>query len=214
MAKQFVRKRRSGIRWDRLALLAAPLLVTTLVLILIFRGIQGPSKTGNAAGDGNWFEDSLGRIEDSRPLVEGMKAFEARTGIRPYLSLMSGVEPETLDSFAQNRYQAHFSGEGRLLVVYDEWEEGVYYLSAQAGGALTEDDLSRFLAAMERAYADPANGSYAAAFGAGFRQGAEELSVKTDGSGTGLLTALGLTLLVLSVVLVLLMRRRVRAMAR
>ena len=146
-----------------------------------------------------------------------MKAFEKKTGAKPYLSLLSDIDPETLDNFAQKQYEALFSGGDHLLVVYDEWKKDTYYLSAQTGeeSALTGVDVSLVLSCIEKAYADPANSSYADAFGDGFVQGAKKISSKEgSGSGAGPLLAVGAVLLLLSVGMVVLLRKKARDIGR
>ena len=116
----------------------------------------------------------------------------------------------------QDQYDALFTDGGHVLVVYDEWEENEYYLSAKTGegSSLTDEDLSRLLSCLEKAYADPANDTYAEAFGAGFARGGRELSVKKEKSGVGLLIVLGLLLILLSGTLVLFLRKKARDTAR
>ncbi len=188
-----------------------------VAVILILRpSANGPEPAGqvsDALWDGSWYEDELHRISKDGPLIEGMKAFEKKTGAKPYLKLLNGVAPEELDAFARDQYEALFSEGDHLLAVYDEWGENAYYLSARtgAGSALSSEDVSLLLACIERAYADPANGSYAEAFGAGFREGGLSIAQKEQGSGgVGLLLTLGLLLAFLAVVLVLFLRKRAR----
>ncbi len=194
-------------------LIAVVVLIVALVVGLSSAGEdEAPPAADDALWDGSWYDDGLGRIDSDRALVKGMKAFEKETGARPYLTLLGDIEPEKLDSFVQEQYEALFSDGDHLLVVYDEWEENTYYLSARTGegSALSAADVSRVLSCIEKAYADPANVSYAAAFGAGFAQGARELAVSSPTRGVGLLVALGCLLIVLSVVLVLFLRKRAR----
>ena len=188
-------------------------------LILLLRPAAEPGEgtplSAEALWDGSWYEDDLGRIEGDRSLVRGMKTFEKRTGSKPYLSLQNGIAPEELDVFAAEQYEALFDEGDHLLVIYDEWEDGVYYLSARTGpnGALTVEDRAKLLDCLERAYADPANKSYADAFGAGFRQAAREVSGK-GGGGAWLLAALGAILMALAVILVLFLRKKARPSVR
>lgn len=195
---------------------AALLLVAIVLLILAIRGTADPYEGADSRWDGGWYGDDLGRIGDDGTLVRGMKAYAKRTGVRPYLLLTDAVEPEDLDSFAQDKYDGLFDGDGHLLVVYDEWEEGVYFLSAQAGegDALGYEDIDALLAAIEQAYADPGNVTYADAFGAGFRQAAEALADERSGAERAVLMALGLLVVVLSAVLTLLLRQRARLLAQ
>ena len=163
-----------------------------------------------------WYTDDLGRIEDDKALVEGMAAFEKRTGVRPYLTILDGIAPDALDYFVQEEFASYFSSGDSLLVVYDEWGSDEYFLSAQAGAgsALSAEDVETVLACLEAAYADPSYKSYAQAFGAGFEQGAQRVSAPAKTGGAGLLLALGLLLLALSAVLVLFLRKKARTSAR
>ena len=218
MSKRTIRKRkkRRGLRLGLLSLLAAlAILVAALSVSLSADPREEASQTGDDLWDGSWYEDDLGRVQRDRALVRGLKAFEKRTGIKPYLSLQEGIDPEELDLFTREQYEALFTEGEHLLVVYDEWGEGEYYLSARVGegSALTQADLTRLLSCLEKAYADPANKTYADAFGAGFRQGAREMSVRRERDGVGLLLALGLMLVALSVVLFLFLRKRARGVA-
>ena len=68
-------------------------------------------------------------------------------------------------------------------------DRNVYYLSAWAGesSSLSHESVDAVLACLEDAYADPANGSYAQAFGSGFTRGAEAVSsCISAGVGPGL----------------------------
>ena len=215
MAKRYVRKKkRNGTRLGQWAILiSVVVLAAALVIVLTSRGGDEAPQNSDALWDGSWYGDDLGRIQADRALVRGMKAFQKKTGTQPFLTLLAGVDPEDLNEFAKNQYEALFSEGDHLLVVYDEWGDSSYYLSACAGAqsALTDEDVSRLLACLEKAYADPANDSYAAAFGAGFRQGAREMSVRTEGGGgAGLLLGLGILLAALSVVLILFLRKKAR----
>ena len=217
--KRYVRKKKKKtVRGGLLLVLLG--LVLGLVLFLVLRpGADGTAavETGDGLWDGSWYGDDLGRIEDEKVLLQGMKAFEQRTGSRPYLTLLSGIDPEELDVFAEDQYEALFSTGDHVLVVYDEWGEGEYYLTARTGAlsALTEADVAALLDCIETAYADPNNGSYAAAFSAGFSEGARRAAAGDRASvGAGLLLALGIVLILLSVVLVLVLRRRIRTARR
>ena len=217
MAKRYVKKRKKRIR--RPARLVGLLLLLGVAALVLFLALR-PSREGDgttdktaALWDGSWYEDELGRIEKDKALVEGMETFWKRTNARPFLSLLADVDPEELDMLVQDKYEALFSDGGHVLVVYDEWEEGVYYLSARAGAGsgLSEEDVAQLLDALETAYADPANRSYAEAFGAGFAQGGRTVSpADRTGSGVVMLLILGFLLILLSVVLVLFLRKRVR----
>lgn len=211
--KRYVRKKNTSRRPGCLLWLLLVALAVGLALFLILRPA---SDTKDAAGDMGWYTDDLGRIEDDKALVEGMAAFEKRTGVRPYLTILDGIAPEALDYFVQEEFASFFSDGDNLLVVYDEWGSDEYYLSARAGdeSALSAKDVESVLACLEAAYADPAYKSYAQAFGAGFEQGANRVSAPAKTGGAGLLLALGLLLLALSVVLVLFLRKKARTDAR
>lgn len=213
MAKRYVRIKNRKIRADRLLVGVLALVVLAAALILIVSSCRRGGDPAKAV-DAGWYRDDLGRIEDDRALTRGMAAFEKRTGVTPYLTLLDGVDPEELDLFCEDQYDALFADGGHLLVVYDEWGEDGYYLAARAGesSSLSREDVSKLLACLEDAYADPANETYAQAFGAGFRQGAK--AVSPGASGVGLLLLLGLFLLLLSAVLVFTLRRRTREAAR
>lgn len=214
MAKRYVRKKQGrGARLGLWALLIAVAALLVALIVALSRGGSEAPAQGDGLWDGSWYEDDLGRIPNDRALIGGMKAFEKKTGVRPYLTILEDVDPEELDLFAQDQYEALFSSGDHLLVVYDEWGEDAYYLTARTGGesALTAADAARLLACLEQAYADPANGSYADAFGAGFRRGGRELSANQGGSGAvGLLVGLGCLLAVLSVTLFLFLRKKPR----
>ncbi len=215
MAKRYVRKKkrrdaRPGLWALVIALLA---LIVVLAVVLSRGGREETPAQGDGLWDGSWYEDDLGRIQSDRALVKGMKAFEKKTGVRPYLTLLEGVDPEALDLFAQDQYEALFSSGDHLLVVYDEWEESAYYLAAQTGAesALTDRDVSLLLSRIEQAYADGDNASYADAFGAGFARGAEELAIRSgSNSRVNLLLGLGILLAALSVILFLFLRKKTR----
>ena len=218
MAKRYVKKKKKRVRrLARLLGLLVLLTVVVLVLVLAMRPSPETSVPAAKAGDDSWYRDDIGRIEEDKPLVKGMAAFEKKTGARPFLTLLAGVDPEELDLFVQDQYDALFTDGGHVLVVYDEWEEGTYYLAARTGAesALTGEDVSRLLTAIEKAYADPANENYADAFGTGFSQGAKAVSAREGQSSTGItvLLVLGIILLILSVVLVIFLQQRRRVFA-
>lgn len=216
-ARKKKRQRARLIRLLGLFLVAVAAVTAALILLLRPDPEEAAPLAGDALWDGGWYADDLGLIPNDRALVRGMKAFEKRAGTRPYLSLLSGVEPKELDLFAREQYEALFAEGDHLLVVYDEWEDDAYYLSARAGGtsALSQEDVAKVLNALEAAYADSANGTYAEAFGAGFARGAKAVTATVSaGGGAGLLLALGLVLLLLAFVLVLILRKRARAARR
>lgn len=214
MAKRYVKKKKKkGLRPGRLLILVLLAAALVVALILLLRS----GAKGDAASNEGWYEDNLGRIEDGAVLAEGLKTFEKKTGVRPFLTLISDIDPEELDILAEDQYEALFSEDDRLLVVYDEWGDGEYYLSAETGmgSALTESDVTALLACIEQAYADPALKTYAEAFGTGFARGGEAVSgsAKTSG-GVRLLLVFAAILLILGAVLILLLRRRARDAAR
>ncbi len=219
MAKRYVRNKKRRARRRLLlvmALLAVALLAAILILTLSSGGQDGATQEGKALWNGSWYGDDLGRIDSDKALIRGMKAFERKTGTRPYLFLTGGVDPTALEDFAKAQHEALFADGSHLLVVYDEWGDDAYYLSAQRGrvSTLTAEDVSVLLSSLEAAYADPANPSYADAFGAGFRQGGEAIAHSESDRGVGLLLVLGGILIVLSVVLILFLRKRARDMRR
>ncbi len=192
-------------------------LAAGLVVFLILRLTSNSADAApDPLWDGSWYVDELGRIDDDKALVKGMETFERKTGVRPYLTLLNGVAPDALNDFVQEQYEALFGSADHLLVVYDEWGDQEYFLSGCTGrqSALTAADVEAVLSCLETAYADPANRSYAEAFGAGFAQGAEQTSARGTFSGAGLLLALGLLLAVLSVVMILFLRKKARYDAR
>ena len=212
MATRYVRKKNKR-RVDPglwFLLIALVLLAVSLILGLSSCRKETAPAESDALWDGSWYEDGLGRVPKDRALVKGMKAFEKKTGVRPYLSILSGVDPEELDLFAREQYEALFDEGGHVLVVYDEWGEDAYYLAARAGAgsALNASDTSRLLSCIETAYADPGNDTYADAFGAGFARAAKELSVGRRSGGVGLLLTLGATFIALSFVLILFLRKK------
>ena len=198
-----------------LLLLAALVLVVVLLSLSTCQGKAKPEQPEDVLWDGGWYQDDLGRIEEDKALIKGMEAFEKQTKVTPYLTILDGVDPEELSIFAQDQYDALFADGGHLLVVYDEWGEDGYYLVARAGEAtsLSEENVETILACLEAAYADPANETYAEAFGAGFREAAKSLP-SAAGSVVGLLLVAGLLLLLLSAGLVLFLKRRAREAAR
>ena len=218
MAKRYVKKKKKkGLRLGRLLGLVLLLAALVLLLVWILRpSAEGEATQNDAAGAG-WYADDLGRVEDGKALISGMKTFEKRTGVKPFLTLLSDIDPEELDIYAEDQYDALFTDGDHVLVVYDEWGEGAYCLTAQTGteSALLASDVSTLLTCIERAYADPANKTYADAFGAGFSEAAKELTAGSGLSGgVKLLLALGGILLLLAAALVILLRKRARDAAR
>ena len=209
-ARKKKRQRARLIRLLGLFLVAVAAVTGALILLLRPDPEEAAPLAGDALWDGGWYADDLGLIPNDRALVRGMKAFEKRAGTRPYLSLLSGVEPKELDLFAREQYEALFAEGDHLLVVY--------YLAAEAGAesALTDEDVSQLLTAIEKAYADPANETYADAFGAGFAQGAKAVSAREGrySIGVTVLLVLGIILLVLGAILVVFLRKRRRAFTR
>ena len=213
--KKTLRKKKRIRRPGRLLLLVLALAAALgLILFLVLRPADEPtaqvSPAGDGLWDGSWYEDDLGRIEKDKALVKGMAAFEKKTGVRPFLTLLNGIDPEELYVFVQDQYEALFSEGDHLLVVYDEWEEEKYYLLAKTAenSALSAGDVTTVLACLEAAYADPANKSYAEAFGAGFTQGARKVSAVKGAGGAVTLLILGLVLLCLGVALILVLRKK------
>ena len=218
MAKKHIHKKKKKIRRPvrLLALVLALAAALGLVLYLILRPQDPSAEAAPQTGANSWYKDDLGRIPNGKALVKGMKTFEKKTGVRPFLTLLGNIDPQELDVFVQDQYEALFSEGDHLLVVYDEWESEQYYLLARTGAdsALSDADVTMVLACLEQAYADPANRSYAEAFGAGFAQGAREVSAGTRSGGAVTLLILGLILLVLGVVLILVLRKKALDAAR
>ena len=219
MAKQSVRrkkrKRRGSFGRSVVLLVTAALLVVGLLVGV--SACRRRKAVAQALWDGSWYADELGRLESEKELLSGMKAFEKRTGERPYLILLGGVAPETLDADAQARYEALFADRGHVLVMYDEWGDGLYYLACQTGpdSPLTEADADTLLDCLERAYADGRNGSYGAAFGAGFREAAGLMSARRETHGAAVtLLILAAVLVLLGVVLLSILRRNARRARR
>ena len=220
--KRLIRKKKKPYRLLFLTGVFLILAVAILALVLLLSSDpEGEEKTasgGDALWDGGWYEDDLEYIRDDRALVRGMKAFEKRTGVKPYLSLLSEIDPQEQDYFARQQYEALFSDGDHLLVVYNEWGEDTYYLSAQTGSdsKLTEADTSLLLSYLEAAYASPEFGTYSEAFGAGFDQGGQQIAAGREktGGGVKLLLALGVILVALSIILILVLRKRARDIAR
>ena len=217
MAKKRTVRKKKGFRPGRflwLLLLAA----VTVAVILILRPSadreEPVSQAGDALWNGSWYGDDLSRIQKDRALIRGMKTFEKKTGTRPYLKLLGDVDPEALDTFAREQYEALFSEGDHLLVVYDEWGEDAYCLAARTWplSALTEAEVSLLLSCIETAYADPANGSYAEAFGAGFAEGGRQIygSRERGNDSAELLLILAFLLIALGVVLILFLRKTAR----
>ena len=220
MANRNARKKRErqDRRLRRLGFVFLGVSLTVLALVLIFRPTgeaeEPAAVIGDALWDGGWYDDDLGRVEKDRALVKGMRTFEKKTGVKPYLTLLDGIDPEELKAFARDQYAVLFAEGDHLLVVYDEWEEGTYYLAARTGAesALTDEDVSQLLTAIEKAYADPANETYADAFGAGFTRGARDIAARR-GQGNGalwVLAGLGVLVAALAVILVLFLRKKPR----
>lgn len=208
------REKRRERMLRRLGFLFLVLSVVILILVLILRPApeDAAPQAPDALWDGSRYEDDLGRIGDDGALVRALKTFEKRTGAKPYLSLQYGVDPADLDLFVEEQYEALFSEGDHLLVVYDEWGEDAYYLAARtgAGSALTDAEVSALLGCIEKAYADPANKTYADAFAAGFREGAKAAAGEEPGGGAGLLLGLGISLMAFAVIFVLFLRKKAR----
>ena len=94
MTKRYVRKKkRKRVRLGLWVLLTATaVLIAALVLSLSSRKTEDAPAGEDALWDGGWYDDDLNRIQSDRALVRGMKAFEKRTGTKPYLSLLQGIE--------------------------------------------------------------------------------------------------------------------------
>lgn len=212
--KRYVRKKKKGRRTGCLLWMALLGLAVGLVVLLILRAAADPAETARQGGDGLWdgsyYADSLGRIESDKALVKGMSAYEEKTGVKPFLALLDGIGPQELRDFAEEQYEALFSGGDHLLVVYDEWGDGQYFLCGRTGqgSALAEAQVTELLSCLEAAYADPDNGSYAEAFGAGFQAAARKIDAAKGSTGpTGLLIAAGIMLLVCAALFLMLRRQ-------
>lgn len=222
MAKKHNLRKKKRIRQPGRLLALTLALAAVLGLVLYFAlrprdtSTETVPQTGDGLWDGSWYEDDLGRIHSDKALVKGMAAFEKKTGVRPFLTLLNGIEPQELHVFVEDQYEALFSDGDHLLVVYDEWGDGEYYLLAKAGegSALTETDVTLLLACLEKAYADPAYKSYGEAFGAGFAEGAKTVSDRLQTGSAVTLLAVGLILLLLGVVLILVLRKKALDAAR
>ncbi len=218
MAKRYGkkrRKRRGSFSRSVVLLAVASLLVVALLLGL--STCKRKKAAAEALWDGSWYADELGRVQDEKELISGLKAFYRRTGERPFLAILGNVSPEALDGYTQDLFGALFADSGHLLVVYDEWGDGLYYLSCHRGAdsPLTEADETALLDCLERAYADGRNDSYGTAFSAGFREAAGLMSVqkRTNGAAVVLLS-LAAVLALLVVLLLALLRKNARRARR
>jgi len=210
------KKRRRRGSFGRSVLLLVALSLAVVILLVSISTCRRGKAAADALWDGGWYADDLGRIRGEKKLLSGMKAFRRQTGERPYLALLSGVEPGALKAFARDQYEALFAAGGHVLVVYDEWEDGTYYLAAQTDPAspLTGADLDTLLNCLEGAYADGRYDSYEAAFGAGFKAAAGQMSVRKGGAGTVILLSLAAVLALLGTVLLSILRRNARRARR
>ncbi|MCD7863157.1 MAG: hypothetical protein LUG61_06520 [Lachnospiraceae bacterium] len=89
-----------------------------------------------------YYTDAAGWINNPSQLESGLKSFYNDTGISPYVYIIDNIDgnynptTEELEAFAEEQYEALFTDEGHILLVF--WDYGGYYeytlwLGAQTG---------------------------------------------------------------------------------
>ncbi len=141
------------------------IIVVLLVLSALFNGIgrglnggrvSGATSTANVTTStierekldldlnltAGYYTDEAGWINNSSQLESGLKSFYNDTGIAPYVYIIDNIDgnynpsTEELEAFAEEQYEALFTDEGHILLVF--WDYGGYYeytlwLGAQTG---------------------------------------------------------------------------------
>ncbi|MCD7739344.1 MAG: hypothetical protein LUH58_09970 [Lachnospiraceae bacterium] len=89
-----------------------------------------------------YYTDEAGWINNSSQLESGLISFYNDTGIAPYVYIINNIDgnynptTEELEAFAEEQYEALFTDQGHILLVF--WDYGGYYeytlwLGAQTG---------------------------------------------------------------------------------
>lgn len=157
-----------------------------LVMVLIavfFLAAPAQNNSGGAAGgvtastiarealpkgsvnETEYYTDELGWIGNSTTLIAGMKNFYQKTGVQPYLYLTDTVEGshsptnDQLDQFAHAKYDALFTDEAHLLLVFFEYDSSgqpkVWYVAgSQAKTVLDDEAMNILLDYIDRYYYD------------------------------------------------------------
>ena len=96
------RRRRSSFGRSVALLVVASLLVVALLLVV--STCKRKKAAAQALWDGSWYADELGRVQDEKELISGLKAFYRRTGERPFLAMLGNLSPEDLDVYTEDLY--------------------------------------------------------------------------------------------------------------
>lgn len=125
--------------------------VFLIIFIAIISALAGSPSNGNSSGnipvstiqreklpasavnETGYYTDELGWISNQNELTSGMRYFYQETGVQPYLYLIDQVDgdntptEEMIETFALEQYDALFTDEGHLLLVFYEYGTDFYY---------------------------------------------------------------------------------------
>ena len=135
-----------------------------------------------------YYNDTLGWIDDSATLTEGLKYFYNMTGVQPYLYItddIGGSFYETAESFANNKYDELFTDEAHLLVIFHEkndWYDTYCLAGSAADTVIDADARSILLDTLDEYYYDSSldDSEY---FSKAFKEAADEIMT---GSSVGI----------------------------
>jgi len=116
------------------------LAVVFVIPLFIVHADRVPLPSNLASDTGAMFTDNLGWINNENRLLQGMRDFYNRTGVRPHLYLTGNLDGNTslptntqLSAFANRRYNELFSDEAHVLLVFFENANGEYAMYVIAG---------------------------------------------------------------------------------
>lgn len=139
------RKKNTGCLKKVLTVIVAIVLLTVVVDLVHFISgggsdsdvtastVQREALPAGSVNETGYYTDELGWIGNSTKLEAGMKNFYKATGVQPYLYITDSVNgnhdptAEELESFANEQYDALFTDEAHLLLVFFEYYPGEYY---------------------------------------------------------------------------------------
>ena len=100
-----------------------------------------------------YYTDELGWISKSSTLTKGMRNFYKRTGVQPYLYITDTIlgthypSNDQLDRFAAETYDALFTDEGHLLLIFFEYDSQytTWYIVGKAAGTVVDSEAADIL---------------------------------------------------------------------
>jgi uncharacterized membrane protein len=152
-----------------------------------------------------YYTDELGWINNESKLLDGLKYFYKKTGVQPYLYLTDTVKGShypkegDLESYANELYEALFTDEAHLLMLFFEYEgdySGWYIVGTQAKSVI-DDEAGRILTDYIDRYYYDSSLSNEEFFSKAFKDGADRIMTVTRSPWIRVFMVFGVVILIL-----------------